>query len=410
MNPFYQKSQARSKTAIRAEVPAVKQGEKVATIRLYDPIDSWGEFWGVSSKEFARALDDVSDDVSEVRLLINSPGGDVWEGLAILNQLRLHPARTVAVVEGIAASSASFIAAGCDEVVMMPNSEMFVHNAWGFAMGNSADMIKFSETLDHSDRNIASIYAAKAGGDVDSWLAVMGEEVFYSADEAVAAGLADRVEGEANEAASNAKARFDLSVLTNRGDFTPAASIGERVPNHIPPASEPGQPTHQKMEDDMSFDSLKAGLRERLGISDATLDEDGLLAALDETLTEQAEPTPAPVAQLPDGVVTIEASVLDELRAAAGEVRDIREERAAERRGNLVAAAVADGRIAPARKDHWLKALKADEEGVSAQLASLEPGLAVPLAEVGHSDEVETADDALLAKVAGTTPAAKEAN
>jgi len=411
MNPFYQQSQARSKTAIRAEVPTPKQDSGVASLRLYDPIDSYGGFWGVSAKEFSAALDGLDGSVTEIRVLINSPGGEVWEGLAILNQLRVHPARTVAVVEGIAASSASFIAAGCDEVVMMPNSIMFVHNAWGFAMGNSADMIKYAETLDHSDRNIASIYAAKAGGTVDSWLAVMGEEVFYNADEAVASGLADRIEGEATSTAANAQARFDLSALTNRGDFTPAASMGNRNPTHMPPASESGQSTHQKKEDATmaSNPEFMAGLRERLGITDANLDESGILAALDETLTEQAEiPTVAPVAVLPEGVVAVEAAQLADLQAAATEVRAMRAERDTERRGALVTAAINDGRIPPARASFWTTRLEADEDGFAPVLASLGKGDAVPLDEVGHSDGVDTADDVLYAKVSG--PNKKEAN
>src|SRR5690349_9465195 len=77
-----------------------------ATIRLFDPIDSWGEWWGMSAKELADVLDALPAEVSEIRLLINSPGGEAFEGIAMVNLLRAHNARIVAVVQGIAASAA----------------------------------------------------------------------------------------------------------------------------------------------------------------------------------------------------------------------------------------------------------------------------------------------------------------
>src|SRR5690606_31529644 len=77
-----------------------------ATLRLYGPIDSWGGYWGTSAKEVAQALDALGDDVTEIQLRVNSPGGSVFEGLAILNLLRAHPATVTAVVDGLAASAA----------------------------------------------------------------------------------------------------------------------------------------------------------------------------------------------------------------------------------------------------------------------------------------------------------------
>lgn len=204
---------ARAKTPIRAETPTPEVVDGVATMRLYDPIDSWGDVWGVSAKEFVQALDEVGD-VGEIRLHINSPGGEVWEGIAILNALRNHPARVVAVVDGLAASAASFIAAGADEVVMGRNTELMIHDAWGLGLGNAADLRDLASRLDKISDNIASVYADKAGGTVESWRASMLAETWYSADEAVAAGLADRIEGAEPKGAKNA---FDLSVFKHAG-------------------------------------------------------------------------------------------------------------------------------------------------------------------------------------------------
>lgn len=212
---------------VRAEAPSADVDGATATIRLYDPIDSWGDIWGVSAKDFTAALDDLPDDVEEIRLHVNSPGGDVFDGIAILNALRAHAARVVAVVDGIAASAASFVAAGADELVMARNSELMIHDAWGLCVGNAADMVAMAEMLDHTSDNIASIYAEKSGTDVAEWRAAMSAETWYSAEEAVAAGLADRVD---TKKSADAKNRFDLSVFTYAGrDAAPAPQSQEIV-------------------------------------------------------------------------------------------------------------------------------------------------------------------------------------
>lgn len=211
---------------IRAEIPQQKGDDATAVLRLYDPIDSWGGEWGVSAKEFAAALDELPDTVNEIRLHINSPGGEVFEGLAILNALRSHDARVVTVVDGIAASAASVIAVGSDELVMAKNSELMIHDAWGLVVGNAEDMRDMAEKLDHFSNNIASIYAEKAGGTTEDWRAAMVGEAWYSAEEAVDAGLADRVD---TKKTADAKNRFDLTIFTYAGrDAAPAPAAAER--------------------------------------------------------------------------------------------------------------------------------------------------------------------------------------
>lgn len=200
---------------VRAQAPAADVADGVATIRLYDPIDSWGEWWGVSAKELAQTVDQLPADVTEIQLHINSPGGDVFDGIAIMNTLRATNARVVAIVDGIAASAASFVAVAADEVVMAPNSELMIHDAWGLCVGNAAEMTAMAGLLAHLSDNIASIYAAKAGGTVAEWRAAMERESWYSAEEAVAIGLADRVDTTAP--AGTASNRFDLSIFNYAG-------------------------------------------------------------------------------------------------------------------------------------------------------------------------------------------------
>jgi ATP-dependent Clp endopeptidase proteolytic subunit ClpP len=233
------KAFAVERSPIKAEAPAVDADGRVAVIRLYDPIDSWGQDYGVSAKEFVSTLDTLPERVEEIRLHINSPGGDVFDGIAILNALRSHGARVVAVVDGIAASAASFVACGADELVMARNSELMIHDAWGLCVGNAADMAAMAEMLGHLSDNIASIYAEKAGGEVAEWRAAMAAETWYSAEEAVAAGLADRVDTVSADA--DAKNRFDLSVFAYAGrDAAPTPEAHPASTANEDP--DPGQP------------------------------------------------------------------------------------------------------------------------------------------------------------------------
>lgn len=391
MNPFRRAGRAGAELSARAEAPLVKTEGTVATLRLYDPIDSWGEWWGISAKEFTQVLDELPAEVAEIRLLINSPGGEVWEGVAIMNALRAHPARVVAVVEGLAASSASFIACAADELVMMQNSELYIHNAWIIAIGDAAELHKMADDLEqHCDRNIASVYAAKSGDSVEHWLAEMEKDRFLTADEAVAEKLADRVEGVGD--AEAAKAKYDLSVFSRKH----GQGAGPRVDAAMPPSpSGPGDPNRK--ENVVAYDDLTAGLRERLGVTDAEASDETLLAALDEALEERAEPEAAPAAVLPEGTVAIDATVLAELQHNARQGAEARAEQDRARRDRIVTDALREGRITAASKDTWRAQLEENEAGTSALLDSLAKNT-VPVVEVGHSDTLTTAEDALYAQ------------
>jgi ATP-dependent protease ClpP protease subunit len=213
------------KRPVRAELTGETDGS-MAKLYLYDVIDSWGGDWGISAKEFTSALAELGD-VSQINLHVNSPGGECYEGIAILNALRRHPANVTAVVDGIAASAASFIACGVDEVVMGRNAEMMIHDAWGIALGPAADMRSMADQLDKISNNIASVYAAKSGGSVDTWREFMLAETWYSDAEAVAAGLADRIEGDEDETLDPAKIEdaFDLSIFKNAGRTNAPAPV-----------------------------------------------------------------------------------------------------------------------------------------------------------------------------------------
>lgn len=397
MNPFRPAGRASvERTPIRAELPSAKTSGTTATLRLFDPIDSWGEWWGVSAKEFARVLDELPDEVTDIRLLINSPGGEVFEGIAIMNALRSHPAKVTAVVEGIAASSASFIAVAADELVMMQNSQLYIHNAWAVVIGDAADLRDVADELETSfDRNIASIYAAKSGDTVEHWLAEMDKDRFLTAEQAVAEKLADRIEGVGD--AEAAKAKFDLSVFARKDGRRAAARADVKTPD----SSEPGTPNQK--EELIVSDTIKAGLRERLGVTDADASDETVLAALDEALAEAADPTPAaPAASLPEGALVVDKAAHEQLQRDAAAGRQAMDAINAQRRDGIIAAAMNDGRIAASAKDGWRAQLDKDEDGIKALLESF-PKNAVPVEEVGHSDTLTSADDALYGSVYGST-------
>lgn len=153
----------------------------------------YGEIGPDASTKFVEKLNKITDD--QITLRINSPGGDCFEGLAIMNALRAHPAQVTAVVESLAASAASFIAVGgADRVVMRPTAELMVHNALAMAVGNANEIDKLSGDLRRMSSKIATIYAERSGRDVGEWQSAMDAETWFTADEAVAAGLADAVE------------------------------------------------------------------------------------------------------------------------------------------------------------------------------------------------------------------------
>lgn len=186
----------------------------IAEIYIFDEI-GW---FGVSAADFVRELADVQ--AGRITLHLNSPGGDVFDGIAILSALRDHPATVTVKVDALAASIASVIAMAGDRVIMGRNSQLMIHEASGLCVGDSQDMAEMASMLDKVSDNIASVYHDRAGGGVKSWRKAMQAETWYSADEAVTAGLADEVAAlPAKEEADAlaAVAKWDLSVYQHAG-------------------------------------------------------------------------------------------------------------------------------------------------------------------------------------------------
>lgn len=164
---------------------------------------AWEEFGEMSSVAFKEKLDAVGD-VSTINLYVNSPGGSVFEGIAIANMLKRHKARVIGHVDALAASIASNIIASCDEVRMPSNSMLMIHNAWNRVAGNSAELRKAADDLDRINNMQVETYMAKVGDKTteENIRALMDSESWISAQEALELGLCDVVEG-ANQVAAS---------------------------------------------------------------------------------------------------------------------------------------------------------------------------------------------------------------
>ncbi len=133
--------------------------DTAAEISIYDEIG----MWGVTAKDFISDLKKV--EAKELTLFINSPGGSVFDGLAIYNSLRQHPANVTVKVMGVAASAASFIAMAGDRIVMPENAFLMVHNPMGAVFGNADEMRDWADTLDKIAASLVGIYVARTGKD-----------------------------------------------------------------------------------------------------------------------------------------------------------------------------------------------------------------------------------------------------
>lgn len=180
--------------------------------------------WDVDSGTFARALavPDVAN-ATTLHVSLNSVGGDVFDGIGIFNALVNHGGRVIVTVTGIAASIASVIAMAGDTVIMGRGAQMMIHDAHAIQIGNAADMRQMADILDRASDNIASFYADRAGGTTESWRAVMRDEKWYNAQEAVDAGLADEVASVPERKVTSASP----ITLAARAHRTPAARTGD---------------------------------------------------------------------------------------------------------------------------------------------------------------------------------------
>ncbi|WP_230041932.1 ClpP-like prohead protease/major capsid protein fusion protein [Escherichia coli] len=159
-----------------------------ADIYIYDEIG----FWGVTAKQFISDLNALGD-ITHINLHINSPGGDVFEGIAIFNALKTHGASITVYVDGVAASMASVIAMVGNPVIMPENTFMMIHKPFGFTGGDAEDMRTYADLLDKVEAVLLPAYAQKTGKTTDEIAAMLADETWMSGAECLAHGFSDQV-------------------------------------------------------------------------------------------------------------------------------------------------------------------------------------------------------------------------
>nr|DAX92404.1 MAG TPA: Putative ATP dependent Clp protease [Caudoviricetes sp.] len=376
--------------------------DNTAEVFFYGVIGDWDN----SAEQLVNDL--KAFERGDITVRIHSWGGDAFDGLAIMNALRAHEGHVTCVVEGICASAASVIAVGgADTLVMRPNSELMIHDAWALVDGNADELTRLAGQLSKLSDEYAAVYARKAGGDPAVWREAMRMESWFTAEEAVMAGLADRVE--------DGRELEDVQELV--GAMAKA--------RHYRSRAEAGRPAIlDQLKEGVHVSSLEKIAR-MLGVDGAS-DEAVVLEALAEALEERAEvggdveAVVEPVAETVEAVedvedadvevedtelesegdeastgealtVTVDAALYEELKKAAAFGREAQARAEIAEREALVDEAVKDGRISSAARGRWCKALEADPVDAKQRLAAMPSGI-IPRAEIGHGLDTEESE------------------
>jgi len=278
--------------------------------------------------------------IKDILVLINSPGGNVFDGIAIFNALK--PLNVNIEISGQASSIASVIAMSGKEIAINDNSFMFIHNPWSFAIGDSDYMQKVKDMLDELKAVIIKAYADKTKKDPADIEKMMKAETFMNANQAISEGFADR--------------KIILGATQNAMNY-----IGYY--NSIQPKKQHGGKIMNQL-----WEKIKA----LFGWGDDIDEDKGLSELKNLKVKAEALPPDPPESQDKDDEVTNRIKALeDKLSAAEKADKDTRVE-------NLVSAAINDGKIKPAEKDVYLNSAKLDFEGTKAKLDALKKNSAMP--------------------------------
>lgn len=216
---------------------------KSADVFIYGEITkyAWEEYGEVSSITFKNELDELGD-VDEINLYINSPGGSVFEAMAIIAMLDRHPADIISHIDGLAASCASVVPMISKRVIMPSNALMMIHHAWTFAMGNAASLRKSADDIERISQAMCQYYLDRAGDKLseEKLNEMLEEDTWLTAEQCLEYGLCDEII-EANQAVAYA---FD-------GDWAKKYS---NVPKQLlEQQKEPSSPLPQQSVEEMAL-------------------------------------------------------------------------------------------------------------------------------------------------------------
>jgi ATP-dependent Clp protease, protease subunit len=270
---------------------AIRARASGAEIAIYDEIGAYG----VSAKGFLAELG-VLPDGTPIDLRLNSPGGSVFDAVAIHNALKRHEGPVTVWIDGIAASAASYIAMAGDEIVMPENAFLMIHDPAGLVMGTAEDMRAMAEALDKVKGSLLAGYAAKSGRAAEEIAVLMAAETWLDAKDALELGLADRLAEPVRIAAA-----FDIGRFRN----APPALV-EAV--EAEPAAEDAE------QGDTAGGAADGGSGTSGNGEDGLTEADGE-AAREDTDEDAQEPMDAPAGGLPPDPAAIRAEAIAHARA-----------------------------------------------------------------------------------------------
>ncbi|WP_145111171.1 head maturation protease, ClpP-related [Cereibacter sediminicola] len=244
-----------------------------AEVAIYDEIGAYG----VSAKGFLAELGALPD-AAPIDLRLNSPGGSVFDAVAIYNALQRHAGRVTVWIDGIAASAASYVAMAGDEIVMPENAFLMIHDPAGLVMGTAGDMRAMAEALDKVKASLVAGYAAKSGRPSEEIAALMAAETWFDAGDALTLGLATRMAEPVRIAA-----RFDIDRFRN----APPALV-EAVEAEGPIDAAPDGGTRDDAVPETG--TVPHGGSDRGGVADDAADSGAGPAAVADTTARAATP------------------------------------------------------------------------------------------------------------------------
>jgi ATP-dependent Clp protease protease subunit len=187
--------------------PQAKTQEAVGEIYIYDVIGD-GFFGGVSAKDVVAALEQIKKDGAKIlNVYVNSPGGSVFDGLAIYNAIKRFDGQKNFYIDGLAASAGSFIPMAGDRIISAKNAMWMIHDPFGFAVGNAADMRKQADMLDQVAGTLVQTYADRTKGNADDIRKWMADETWMDSATALERGFCDEILADDDEEEGDATAQ-----------------------------------------------------------------------------------------------------------------------------------------------------------------------------------------------------------
>jgi ATP-dependent protease ClpP protease subunit len=180
-----QEKQTKTWYAMEQETDAEGVKSAKAEIFVYDEIGGYG----IQATNFIQDLENLGE-VEQIDLRISSPGGSIIEGNVIYNAIKRHPANVTVYIDGMAASMASVIAMAGDEIIMADNALLMIHNPWTVSIGDSEQLRKDAELMDKMKSAIINAYG-RSNYSEEELEELMNSETWFTANEAIEAGLVD---------------------------------------------------------------------------------------------------------------------------------------------------------------------------------------------------------------------------